>query len=439
MLISFGEFNIKCILFILVPIFMFCCRLSEKNLDYEENLFFVSFIKYFSRSFSFILWIILNQSLTFQREKPKEEIINKDKEQDKPLFENNENEDILNDEDGDTIKNRKTFVSEKIIYERKIKKKEKIKIKIILEKIKSYNVVLLYTIILGFIGTFIKYIFAKLEYREHVSAGLSILSSCTRLCVCAICSYFFLGDKKFEKHQYFSAAIIGAVAIILTLLSYFTESKTNNKDFIIKLILMIIPEILYCFMYICGAIYLIRGQGNIYKIIFFNGVFALTCSIIIQIVVLFFNCNKIKHLFVDDFDFCDGKKYKTIIENFKSFKKFGGILTFALIIFNFVEIICIWLLINYFSVNHLAAIYTVPSIFYFIFEKKNLDHKIFYIIGFIVIFFMTLIYNEILVLNILDLNKNTKMEINRRADTESEIKPFIDDVENDKVYQIGDD
>ena len=282
-------------------------------------------------------------------------------------------------------------------------------------------------------------LFAKLEYREHVSAGLSILSSCTRLCVCAICSYFFLGDKKFEKHQYFSAAIIGAVAIILTLLSYFTESKTNNKDFIIKLILMIIPEILYCFMYICGAIYLIRGQGNIYKIIFFNGVFALTCSIIIQIVVLFFNCNKIKHLFVDDFDFCDGKKYKTIIENFKSFKKFGGILTFALIIFNFVEIICIWLLINYFSVNHLAAIYTVPSIFYFIFEKKNLDHKIFYIIGFIVIFFMTLIYNEILVLNILDLNKNTKMEINRRADTESEIKPFIDDVDNDKVYQIGDD
>ena len=292
MLISFGEFNIKCILFILVPIFMFCCRLSEKNLDYEENLFFVSFIKYFSRSFSFILWIVLNQSLTFQREKPKLEIISKDQ----PLFGNNENEDILNDEDGDTIKNRKTFVSEKIIYERKIKKKEKIKIKIILEKIKSYNVVLLYTIILGFIGTFIKYIFAKLEYREHVSAGLSILSSCTRLCVCAICSYFFLGDKKFEKHQYFSAAIIGAVAIILTLLSYFTESKTNNKDFIIKLILMIIPEILYCFMYICGAIYLIRGQGNIYKIIFFNGVFALTCSIIIQIVVLFFNCNKINLL-----------------------------------------------------------------------------------------------------------------------------------------------
>ena len=175
------------------------------------------------------------------------------------------------------------------------------------------------------------------------------------------------------------------------------------------------------------------------KIIFFNAVFTLICLIIIQIVVLFFNCNKIKHLFVDDFDFCDGKKYKTIIENFKSFKKFGGILTFALIIFNFVEIICIWLLINYFSVNHLAAIYTVPSIFYFIFEKKNLDHKIFYIIGFIVIFFMTLIYNEILVLNILDLNKNTKMEINRRADTESEIKPFIDDVDNDKVYQIGDD
>ena len=327
MLISFGELNIKCILFILVPIFLFCCRLSEKNLDYEENLFFILFIKHLSRSFSFILWIVLNQSLAFQREESKLDTINKDKNQ--PLFRNNENEDvpdISNDEDGDgsgdTIKNRKAFVSEKIIYETKIKKKEKIKVKIIMKKMKSYNVLLLYSIILNFVGHFIKFIFAKLEYREHVSAGLSILSSCTRLCVCAICSYFFLGDKKFEKHQYFSAFIIGVVAIILALLSYFTENTTNNENFIIKLILMIVPEILYYFMYICGAIYLMKGQGDIYKIIFFSSVSALACTIIMQIVVLFFNCNKIKHLFVDDFDFCDGKNYKTIIENFKSFKKF---------------------------------------------------------------------------------------------------------------------
>ena len=430
MFISCGELNIKCILFILVPIFMFFCRLSEKNLDYEENLFFISFIKYCSRSFSFILWILLNRSLSsFQKEEIKIETI------DQPLFTDDDN-DVISD--GDTIKYRKSFVPETVLYERKIKKREKIKEKNVKEKIKSYNIVLLYTIILGFVGTFIKYIFIKLESREHVSGGLTILSSCTRLCVCAICSYFLLGDKKFEKHQYFSASIIGAVAITLSLLSYFTENKVNNENFLIKLTLMVIPEILYCFMYICGAIYLIKGQGYIYKIIFFNGAFALICSIIIQIIVQFFNCNKIKHLFVDDFNFCDGKKYKTIIENFKSFKKFGGILTFALIVFNFSEIICIWLLINYFSVNHLAAIYTVPSIFFFIFDKKGLDHKVFYIIGFTVIFIMTLIYSEIIILNILDLNKNTKIEINKRANVESKIEPYISDLDSDKVYQIGD-
>ena len=38
-----------------------------------------------------------------------------------------------------------------------------------MKKMKSYNVLLLYTIILGFVGTFIKYIFIKLESREHVS------------------------------------------------------------------------------------------------------------------------------------------------------------------------------------------------------------------------------------------------------------------------------
>ena len=429
MLISLGELNIKSILFILLPILMFLCRLSEKNLDYEENLFFILFIKNCGRSFSFILWIFLNRTLNFQREELNVEIINKIQ----SLNENNEMDDEPpNDEDS------KKFISEKTIYERKIKEKEKIKTKIINEKIKSYNKILIYTVILDFIGSFIKFIFAKLEYVEHVSGGLKILSSCVRLFFCAILSYFLLGNKKLENYQHFSASIIGIIAIIFTLLSYFTENKINNEHFFIKLILMAIPEIIYNFKYICGAIYLIKTQGNIYKIIFFNAVFTLICSIIIQIIVLFFNCNKIKHLFVDDFSFCNGKKYKTIVENCKSFKKFGGFLSFALIILNFVELICIWLLINYFSVNHLASIYTLSAISFFIFDHKNLDYKFFYIIGFIIIFLMTLVYNEIIILNFFGLNKNTKIEINRRANIEPNIGRSISEFDSDIIYQDDD-
>lgn len=418
MFIYFGKINIKWLLFLLVPIFICLVYLIEKYLDYEKNLFYKSFIKFFSRSLSFILWIILYKS---QKKKPKNE--NKEQIIEKYLSEENisQNENIIDNDnekntDNENINRRKFNLSEYMLYKKKIKDNKDIKKK----KFKANDLFLLYTIILGFFSTTLKYIFSDIKYIEHLSGGLIVLTSCFRLFICAICSYFILDIKIFERHQHFSSAIIIIVSFIITLLSYFLEDKKNNENFFGKLALVALPEIVYCSMYIVGAIYLIKTQGNVYKLIFFNGLFGLIASVVLQFIISFFNCSKdIQNLFVEDFDICKGKKYKTIIENFKSFKKFGGFLTLFLIIFNFLKILNIWLLIYYFSVNHFAAIYTIPYILLYIFQENDFDYRIYYIIGCFIIILMTLIYNEIIILNFCELNKNTKTEITKRANSET--------------------
>ena len=136
---------------------------------------------------------------------------------------------------------------------------------------------------------------------------------------------------------------------------------------------MITPEIIYCFMYTCGIKYLMKTQGNVYKLIFFNGIIGLILSGILQIILSFFNCNDIKNIIINsEFEICDDDKIKTIINNFKSFDNFGGYLALLLIFYNFIEIVCIWLLIFYFSPNHFASIYTIPSFIEIILNSLNI-------------------------------------------------------------------
>ena len=397
----------------------------------------MSFIKFFSRCLTFILWIILYKSQKNESENKNKKNENENKEKIIELYiaqnkseennrDTNNEKNIESKNDITLIKTKKIFLPEYILYEEKLKEKNEI----IKKKFKANNFILLYTLILGFIGTTLKYIFSKIKYRENISGGLTVLASCIRLFICAICSYCFLGVKIFERHQYFSSSIILIIAADISILSYFIEDKKNNEDFLLKLALLAIPEIIYCFMYIFGYIYLIKTQGNVYRLIFFNGIFALIFSVLLQYIITFFNCNdSMKNLFVENFEFCNGKKYKTIIENLKSFKDFGGYLTFILTIINFFEIICIWLLIYNFSVNHFAAIYTIPSFFVFIFQENDFNYRIYYIIGCLIIILMALIYNEIIILNFCGLNRNTKNEITKRANKEF-IGPILEGTED---------
>ena len=412
MLISLGAINIKWILFILVPLFTYLCMIIEIDLDNSDNLYFIPFLQFLSSCFNFIFWLISYKSLSFVRERKKNEsLLIKRTQTDKKLI-----------DEKDSIPRRNSYASELELYERDLlKKKAKLKLKYL------GNIFLL--ILTGFLDFFsfsINFIINKFKIIKNVSGGLTILSSCTRLFFIGFFYRFSLNGKKLEKHQYFSAIIILIVVIIVSILSFLVEEKNNNKNYFYKLVLMIFPEILYSCKYIVGILYLMRSQGNIYKLIFICGIIGVFLSILFQIILLSVNCRSFRKYFIQDFHLCNKKKLKTILNNFESFDNFGSILTFLLIIFYFVKNICIWLLIYNFSINHFAAIHTIPSFFSFINSKNDFEGKIHYILGCIIIILMTLIYNQIIILNFYGFNKDTRNEIIKRAVDETKIGPIYD-------------
>ena len=64
MFISLGELNKKCLLFIFVPILIILRWFLESQFNIEnKNLFFNSFLRFFSCSLNFIPWIFLIKTM----------------------------------------------------------------------------------------------------------------------------------------------------------------------------------------------------------------------------------------------------------------------------------------------------------------------------------------------------------------------------------------
>ena len=245
MFISFGSINIKWILFLLFPLINVLCEITKDQLIYEKNIFFYTFLKFLGRSLCFIFWPLLYKILSCRKEKKK----------------NNQ----INEED---LKDDNSTVFLKLVFD-DIKSNKKL----IKNKHKKSNHLLLLFSFFDFIGANMKFLVKNNKYWDK-SAGLNIISSCTRLLFFVLFSKLLINNHKINRHQYFSGIVILIVAIIISILSFLYENQ-NNENFFIKLLLTILPQIFYCFKDACGAIYLIKSQGIIYKLIFFNGIIGL--------------------------------------------------------------------------------------------------------------------------------------------------------------------
>ena len=415
MFISLGIINIKWILFLLFPLTIVLCDITKVQLENEKNIFFNTFLKFLGRSLCFIFWPLLYKLLSWDGEtKNEKDQINENIYKDENIKEKQSSayfEFIVND-----IKSNKTIIN---------------------NKRKKNNHLLLLFSFLDFISSNIKILVKKNDYLNNESAGLNIISSCTRLLFFVLFSKFLINNHKINRHQYFSGIVILIVTIIISILSFLYEDQ-NKENFFIKLLLLILPQIFYCFKDACGTIYLIKSQGIIYKLIFINGIIGLILSGILQFILSFFNCNDIKDFLKKDEDVCDGDKIKTIIVNFKSFDGFGSYISILLIIFYMAKYIFKWLLIFYFSLNHYAAIYTIPTLFKYIIKINESEFKVFYILGIAIITLMTLIYNEIIILKFCGLDKETKIEISKRASLDSTCVQLYEIDSNDLDYHLGD-
>ena len=212
----------------------------------------------------------------------------------------------------------------------------------------------------------------------------------------------------------------------------FLVEKENNSNFLFKLFIKAIPDIGFSFMYTLGLKYLNISRSNIYRLLLCNGIIGIILSLIIQVIFSLCPCPNIDYDFTN-FRICDDDgRFITIIYNFKNFNNFGGFESIFIVLTNFLENIAIFLLIYYFSLNHFAAIFSIPTYFTFIIGDWNLELKIPYIIGGIIIILMALVYNEIIILRFCNLEKDTKIEIMKRSIKELQNKKiFNDNLEDD--------
>ena len=96
--------------------------------------------------------------------------------------------------------------------------------------------------------------------------------------------------------------------------------------------------------------------------------------------------------------------------------RFGGSL-----ILTIVEMACTWSLIFYQTINHLSVACSIHLMFRFLIGRVDVEeldktnHLIIGVLSLILISFMTLLFNEIIIIRFFGLEKNTTKEIELRA------------------------
>ena len=417
MFISLGTLNYKCLLFIFVPIFFYARGILEDNIDIKhQNLFTIPFLRAFARSLAIFLWLYLHKNVSKMKSKNTEE---------------KENENSFDEE---VIKSR-------IISEYEINRhKDDIKKGLLAKNFGTNSLnILIIEVIIEFICCFLFSTLFKFKIAEGVTGGIVIISIFVRLVVLAIISYFYIKSNKIYKHQYFSIIMITILVLVIAITSGFKE---KTKNYFVKLIFEIMPDVLYSLSYSLGLLYLIKSDGNLYKILTINGFFGMVMLIILQIIFAFILCEK-NDTFVENFNYCENGSFNTFIYNLRSFENFGGFFSLGFIVVNLIENITIYLLSYNFSINHYGALCSIPIFVDYIIEFKvsNDDDKIYakiiYIVGGIIICIMTLVYNEIIILNFCGLEKGTKKEIEKRSLMDSSRNRSTKFTISNELYDLG--
>ena len=408
MFISFGQLTKKSLLFLFLPI-VWLIRIILIQLSGEDrDLFYKGFLVFLGKSFHGILWSILEKATESTKKEKKD---NKDTK----FIINNESVSSRNNSellDENESKDSFSFSTQyELNYYEKRKKEKKNNLK--------NNFILILSCILNFFHLTYSMIKYKTKYYQQRSNGLISLDVAAALFAFALFSHFILKNSKMYRHHYLSAIIMLIVVITTNIFSLITKEKFNENYFT-KMGFLILSRLLFSLAYVCGTKYLYISKGNIYQLLFFEGIIGIILSILLQIVVLFtIPCNSIKDIFPENKEknYCDNiNRLNTMFKTFDSdiFKITTSVL---LIIVHFLENWLIWLLIYNYSVNHFGAIWSISSLSFLGFDINKLEIKSYTvsILGCVIIIFTAFVYNEIIILKFCGLDKNTVTEINRRS------------------------
>lgn len=217
---------------------------------------------------------------------------------------------------------------------------------------------------------------------------------------------------KFYSHFYLSITLNILSFFILSISDiYFLNNSTGYRNWV-YLGFTIISTIFYSFENVEGKIGLNIEFLNVYSLIFYKGIIQSCFLIIIAIVFLSLKQYYLFTAFINE----ERNIFFTIT------------IIFLYLMFNLFTNICIWKIIDIYSIQHLT-IAKGGSSFIFYISSLIRDGKINYpdnknilyftdIFGFILLFISTLIHNEIIIFNCCGLNTHTHKKLLEREETD---------------------
>ena len=196
------------------------------------------------------------------------------------------------------------------------------------------------------------------------------------------------------------------------------EGWDVRNDFLYPTILNFIVYCPFCYFLVKGKSYIEKYFISIYQLILYLGIFCLILLFILEPISYYIPCD-----YDDNKYICDDKHFAGIISGFRELSEIGNILyCFGLIIFLFMTTLGLWLTVKMLSPGHFLTSDSIITLELNMlvdgYRGSNtaylfIDNPLFYIFSFITIF-ACLIYNEILIINICNLNYNTRKEIIER-------------------------
>lgn len=238
-------------------------------------------------------------------------------------------------------------------------------------------------------------------------------------------SYLILGTKIY-KHQKLSMIISPILSIVM--FSVFIKDLGFELKIIIYLFICLFIRNFRFILMVFGKRIMEKYYISKFKLQTFLGIFGIIFSLLLNFISYYLEFNFIDVKEKKEFN---GQKFVNIFDFWEDMNKGYFLLTIFLF---FIENSLKWFCISFFSPNHCLIFINISSILIILkdlYIEKGLDYRI--LISFLALFgnmICGLIFNEIIIMNICNLNKNTAVELDKRQQEEYD-KNNIDNLDNE--------
>ena len=248
------------------------------------------------------------------------------------------------------------------------------------------------------------------------------LSMPVYLIITALFSFIFLGYK-FYRHQKLAMIVSPILGLSLFFVIKYSENDNIDGKYILFIIECLILRSARYIIIVFGKLIMEKLFVNQYKLMTYLGFFGILFTIISSIISYFIYLN-----LNDEDEYLVGengcKRLKNIFDSWGEFSSITTIFFIATLFIWWAENNLIWFAIYEFSPNHYTVYSSITTIIILILDiYRNGKSKIilfFSIFALCSIFICGLILNEIIIIRMCKMDKNTNVEINRRQREETE-------------------